>query len=58
LLLKECAVKTKNPLGLLRQRAENCAISEVLSTTQRARRMAVMTMRAMSVVNANHEPPE
>jgi hypothetical protein len=54
LLCKKFAVKTKNPLGLLRQRAEECLISETLSTPQPARRMAVVMM-APSVVNQNHE---
>jgi hypothetical protein len=33
-------------------------ISELLSTPQRARRMAVMMMVAMSVSSENHEPTE
>jgi hypothetical protein len=56
LLRETSAAKTKSPLALLRQRAEECLISEALSTPQRARRMAVMM--PMCVVDNNHELTE
>ena len=41
------AIKRKNPLGLVSQRAEECVVSELLCTPQHARRMAVMMMVAI-----------
>jgi hypothetical protein len=55
---KRMPVKTKNPLSLLCQRAEKRVMSDLLSTSQRARRMAVMMICAMSVVKQNHERTE
>jgi hypothetical protein len=39
--------KTKNPLSLLRQRADKYACCELLRTVRRARREAVMMMVSM-----------
>jgi hypothetical protein len=53
---KTSNLKTKNPLSLLRQRADEYVFSESLRTTQRARHVAVMmmvTMRPEMIQNAH-----
>jgi len=51
---KNLPTKTKNPLGLLAGGLKSVWFSELLSTPQRARRMAVVMM-AMGVVYRLHE---
>jgi hypothetical protein len=54
---KKVAVKIKNRWALLRQRAKSVLISDLLTTPQRARRMAVMMM-AMGVSRKVHAKKE
>jgi hypothetical protein len=55
---KRLAGKTKTRWGLRRQRAKSVLISDLLTTPQRARRMAVMMMVAMGVSRKVHGPAE
>jgi hypothetical protein len=47
-------IKTKNPLGFAAPAGQKCLISDLLTTPQRARRMAVMTMVPMGVRREIH----
>jgi len=50
--------KQKTRWALLRQRAKKCLISDLLTTPQHARRMAVMMMVAMGVSRKGHRKAE
>jgi hypothetical protein len=52
------AVKIKNPLGLSAPAGQKCLISDLLTTPQCARRMAVMVMVAMGVSRKVHGKAE
>jgi len=55
---QKIAAKIKNPLGLSAPAGQKCLISNLLTTPQQARRVAVVMMVAMGVSRKLHRKVE
>jgi hypothetical protein len=55
---QKIAAETKNPLGLSAPAGQKCLISDLLTTPQHARRMAVMMMMPTGLSRKVHRKAE